>query len=263
MNDPRDLVRKQFGEHARNYVESYDHAKGESLDRLLVLADPRPEWRALDVATGGGHTALALSPRVREVVATDLTPRMLEEAETFLRSRGAANVGFQVADAGALPFADQEFDLVTCRIAPHHFPDCAAFVRETFRVLRPGGTAVVIDNVVPEDETGAAFVNDFERVRDPSHHWAYREADWRRFFEAAGFEGLVVEGFRKRRDFEYWTGMMSVTEPVKARLRAMVEEAPPSAREALAPDLREGKLGFYLSEILILGRRPSSHPRSR
>ena len=257
MSDHRDLVRRQFGEHAKNYVESYDHAKGESLDRLLALADPRPEWRALDVATGGGHTALALAPRVREVVATDLTPDMLAEAERFLRSRGAANVRFQEADAAALPFDDASFDLVTCRIAPHHFQDCAAFVRETFRVLRPGGIGVVIDNVVPADETAAAFVNEFERVRDPSHHWAYREADWVRFFQDAGFTGLVTERFRKRRDFEYWTGMMSVEETVKAKLRVMLEEAPTAAREALAPDVRDGALGFYLSEILILGRRPS------
>ena len=257
MSDNRDLVRKQFGEHAKHYVESYDHAKGESLDRLLALADPRPEWRALDIATGGGHTALALAPLVREVVATDLTPKMLEEAERFLRSRGVTNARFQEADAMALPFPDAAFDLVTCRIAPHHFEDCAAFVRECFRVLRAGGINIVIDNVVPSDETAAAFVNEFERVRDPSHHWAYREEDWVRFFRDAGFEGLRTERFRKWRNFDDWLGRMAVAEPVRKKLRAMLNDAPPIAREALAPEERGGALGFYLSEVLILGRRPS------
>ena len=130
MNDNRELVKQRFGATAEKYVRSTDHSQGESLDRLVALVDPRPEWRALDIATGGGHTALALAPRVREVVATDLTAEMLAAAERFIRGQGAANVTFREADAMALPFGDAEFDLVTCRIAPHHFPDAAQFVRE-------------------------------------------------------------------------------------------------------------------------------------
>jgi ubiquinone/menaquinone biosynthesis C-methylase UbiE len=97
--------------------------KGESLDRLLVLAAPQPGWRLLDVATGGGHTALAFAPRVREVGATDLTPDRLAAAARYIRGLGVANVVCREADAMALPFDDGEFDLVTCRVAPHHFPD--------------------------------------------------------------------------------------------------------------------------------------------
>jgi protein-L-isoaspartate O-methyltransferase len=99
MADNRDLVKRQFGAHADRYVASVHHATGESLDRLVALVAPRPEWRALDVATGGGHTALALAPLVREVVATDLTPKMLKAAEEFLRSRGVTNARFREADA--------------------------------------------------------------------------------------------------------------------------------------------------------------------
>ena len=131
--DPRPLVRRQFGAHAQNYVTSPDHAKSDSLDRLVAVLQPQPHWRVLDVATGGGHTALALAPHVREVVATDLTTEMLAAAERHIVGQGVANVSFREADATALPFGDAEFDLVTCRIAPHHFPDCAAFVREKLR----------------------------------------------------------------------------------------------------------------------------------
>ena len=72
MTDLRDLVRRQFGLNAERYVSSYDHSRGESLDRMVELVDPKPDWRALDIATGGGHTALAFAPRVREVVATEI-----------------------------------------------------------------------------------------------------------------------------------------------------------------------------------------------
>src|SRR3972149_2395216 len=151
MADHRRLAQQQFSAHAQNYVTSADHAQSDSLARLVALVQPQPQWRALDIATGGGHTALAFAPHVREVVATDLTREMLLAAEAFIRARGSANVSFRQADAAALPFGDSEFDLVTCRVAPHHFPDCARFVREMAHVLRLGGVAVMVDNVVPDD----------------------------------------------------------------------------------------------------------------
>ncbi|HET9951900.1 MAG TPA: methyltransferase domain-containing protein [Candidatus Eisenbacteria bacterium] len=252
MNDVRDLSRRRFGAHAERYVSSPDHQTGESLDRLVALAAPRPDWRALDIATGGGHTALALAPLVQEVVASDLTPDMLAAAERFIRGKGVTNVSFREADACALPFADGEFDLVACRVAPHHFPDAALFVRECARVVKPGGTVVVIDNVVPDDPAAAAHINAIEKTRDPSHLRAYGEAEWVEFFRDAGLRVERVERFRKKRDFDFWTGMQSVDEPTKARLRAMFLDSPPGARTALAPEEHEGRLTFYLDEVLVI-----------
>ena len=255
--DNRDLVKQQFGAHAQEYVNSVHHATGESLDRLLELADPQPGWRALDIATGGGHTALAVAPRVREVVATDLTPEMLAAAERFIRGKGVANVSFQLADAMALPFADGEFDLVTCRIAPHHFPDCAQFVREAARVLRPGGLAVLIDNVVPQVIAAARHINALEKLRDPSHNWAYTAADWLGFFAAAGLETLNSEIFTKTRDFDYWINMQGVDAQRSAQVRFLILQAPAAARAALAPEVVGGALKFKLTEVLVVARKPA------
>jgi ubiquinone/menaquinone biosynthesis C-methylase UbiE len=256
VSDNRDLAKRQFGSNAANYVKSADHAKGESLDRLIALTAPKQDWRVLDVATGGGHTALALAPYVREVVATDLTPEMLEAARAFVQSQRVQNIEFREADATALPFGDSEFNLVTCRIAPHHFPDVAQFVREMFRVLRHGGIAVVIDNCVPEEPVAAEYINRFEKTRDPSHNWSHSEPDWIGFFRAAGFAELHVEAFRKARNFDNWLGRMSVDGPTREALRTMLEDAPPSARYALAPREENGALRFYLDELLIRGTRP-------
>jgi ubiquinone/menaquinone biosynthesis C-methylase UbiE len=254
FTDSRDRVRRQFGAHAERYVHSPDHARGESLDRLVALVDPQPHWRALDVATGGGHTALALSRRVRAVVATDLTPGMLAAAEAFLRGAGATNVAYQEADAEALPFEDASFDLVTCRVAPHHFPDCPRFVREAARVLRPGGVVCVVDNVTPDEPEAARFINELEALRDPSHHWAYTASEWVGFFEAAGLIVEATERFRKARAFERWAEVAE-GESVRRRLEAMLRGASGAARDALSPEDREGTLYFYLTEILTLGRR--------
>ena len=88
---------------------------------------PKPSWQALDVATGAGHTAAAFAPHVTRVIASDLTAEMLVEAAKLAKGKGLANMETAPADAEALPFEDARFDLVTCRIAPHHFPDIPTF----------------------------------------------------------------------------------------------------------------------------------------
>ena len=91
----------------------------------------------LDVATGAGHTALAFAPHVAKVTATDITEEMLAQAKKLAASRGLGNVKTVPAKAEDLPFPDMSFDLVTCRLAAHHFADVAAFAAEAFRVLIP------------------------------------------------------------------------------------------------------------------------------
>ena len=97
--------------------------------------------------------ALAFAPHVAQVVATDITPEMLAEAAKLAAQQGLANVETATADAEALPFADASFDLVSCRIAPHHFANVPRFVAEAARVLKPGGTFALVDNIAPDADT--------------------------------------------------------------------------------------------------------------
>ena len=129
-------MQEQFGANARTYITSQPHAKGASLQRLVELVEPQPDWQALDIATAAGHTAFAFAPHVSHVRATDITPQMLDVAREQAATRGIDNVTVEHADADNLPYADGQFDLLTCRIAPHHFPDIGAFLRESVRVLR-------------------------------------------------------------------------------------------------------------------------------
>src|SRR5690242_18432848 len=119
--ESKELVQKQFGAHAAAYATSRPHAQGASLKRLVELTQPQPNWQVLDVATAAGHTAYAFAPHVAHVTATDITPEMLPVAAKLAAERGITNVTLEIADAEALPYADSSFDLVTCRIAPHHF----------------------------------------------------------------------------------------------------------------------------------------------
>src|SRR5258707_8069919 len=118
----KERIQARFGASAQGYVDSTTHASGEDLGQIVAWAEGGPDRVALDVATGGGHTALALAPLFERVVASDLTEAMLRSAEALSQRRGATNISFRKADAEALPFGDQEFDLMTFRTAPHHFP---------------------------------------------------------------------------------------------------------------------------------------------
>src|SRR5215467_13785261 len=162
-------VKDYFARTAESYVASFSHRAGDDLERLVELGEWNPQLQALDIATGGGHTALAVAPYVAQVTVTDLTPRMLEKAREYLLAQGVTNAVFQVADAEQLPFADATFDRVTCRIAPHHFPDVTQFTREVARVLKPGGICLLIDCMAPSDPQLDAFDNRVEKWRDRSH----------------------------------------------------------------------------------------------
>jgi SAM-dependent methyltransferase len=120
---------------------------------LLEAAGPAPGQHVLDLASGTGDPAFALAAAVGpggRVTATDLVPGMLVAAAHEAGRRGLANVGCQVADSEALPFADRTADRVTCRFGACFFPDPVAALREARRVLRPGGRAVLVSWGPPE-----------------------------------------------------------------------------------------------------------------
>src|SRR5262245_8276403 len=104
MNDDQKAkVQSQFGASADAYATSAIHAKGETLQILLNLVKPQPDWQALDVATGAGHTALLFAPYVARVMATDLTEAMLAKTAELAQARGLSNVETRLADVEALP----------------------------------------------------------------------------------------------------------------------------------------------------------------
>ncbi len=254
--DSKLLSQQRFGARAGSYVTSTTHAQGVDLDRLPEIAQPEPEWTVLDVATGGGHTALKFAPHVAQVVATDLTPEMLDAAREFIAGQGVDNVEFKLADAEDLPFDAETFELVTCRLAPHHFPDAARFVRECARVLKPGGTLLVQDQVLPEDVDTARYVNGFEKLRDPSHNRAFPASEWRCMFEEAGLTVEHTEQIVKRHQFIAWAEQQDCTPEVIQRLTALLADAPPAAAQWMQPR-NVGTLDatFVIHHFIIAGRK--------
>lgn len=241
MNDQslKAAVQAQFAASAEAYVTSTVHANKPDLQRMVALAELRGDERVLDIATGGGHTALAFAPHVREVVATDLTPAMLAAAERFITEQltaadRALNVRFERADAEALPFDDASFDVVTCRVAPHHFSDVALFVREVARVLRPGGVFALDDTIAPADPALDQFINTVEKLRDPTHVRDYTVSEWQSFCADAGLRVSSSETFTKTLPFEDWCVRARVTPDTQTELTRLLLAATPAAQQAFA-----------------------------
>ncbi len=107
---------------------------------MIRQADLRVHSHVLDVASGTGEPGLTAATLVPQghVTLTDLAAGMLAVASENAATRGLHNVETRVCDAGALPFADANFDAVLCRFGFMFFPDMAAAANELARVARPG-----------------------------------------------------------------------------------------------------------------------------
>ena len=116
-----------------------------------AAADVSLGSRALDVCTGTGDLAFELATRVGAsgtVTGVDFSDQMLERAREKAAARGSS-VAFQQADALELPFPDDAFDAATVAFGARNLADLDRGLAEMARVVRPGGTVVVLDITTP------------------------------------------------------------------------------------------------------------------
>jgi SAM-dependent methyltransferase len=168
-----------WSERAEAYRKSEAHRQGRDLELFAEWAAGKT---ALDVATGGGHVAERLRAEGCTVVTCDSAPGMQPDV---------------ICRAEDLPFEGASFDVVTCRVAAHHFADPAAAVREFARVS--GGLVLLADNLYLGEADEEA-----DRLRDPTHVRNYSEEEWREMFGHCGLEVEAFEREQKRIELELW-----------------------------------------------------------
>jgi ubiquinone/menaquinone biosynthesis C-methylase UbiE len=251
----KDKVRDEFTRQAEAFAALRELHSRERIAHLVNTINPSPESRALEIATGPGHVAMALAERCREVFGVDLTDAPLAIAERARSQRGLANVAFQHADAEQLPFAAAEFDIVLCRFAFHHFEDAAVPLREMTRVCRTGGRIAVEDLAASEIPDRAAFYNHFERLRDTSHTRALPRSELLRLFGAHRLEIESLYTTDLVQPLEQWLANSHTPADRAAQVRDMFARDEKEDLSGTRPSSRDGQLFFTQKTIAIVARK--------
>jgi ubiquinone/menaquinone biosynthesis C-methylase UbiE len=243
----------RWDEHAADYATP-ETLRGPDLDVALRITRRRGHEHLVDLATGGGGAALAFGPSVARVTAVDPSAAMVAGAVGRLRDAGLAASGVQ-ADAGALPLASACCELVTCRIAAHHFPDVPAALAEVRRILRPDGTLVLIDSLAPDAPAAAAFLDRIERQRDPTHVRSLTRGEWERALTRAKLLPVTIESVRHAKDFERWLARGGAVAEDQARVRSQFLAAGRDVVDALAIRRGDGRVLSFADEKLVIRAR--------
>ena len=246
----------QFDRQNDRYGKSHILADTSDVEAALTEVISPPEGHALDVATGGGHTALALARMGWQVTAGDVSSKMLENARRLLADEGFA-LEAQLFPAEAIPFADDSFDLVTVRLAPHHFSSPEKFVAEVARVLKPGGHFLLIDGTVPNhDPETEAWLHQVEKWRDPSHGRFLSCADWEELMhknKLTIFSSTLQE--KKQPDLEWYFETAATTLENRERVLEAIRTIPIAVRAALRLTQEDGKIIWWWPIIHLIAQK--------
>jgi SAM-dependent methyltransferase len=215
------LVGGQFGARAAAYLGSTVHAQGVDLQALVALVRGRPQARVLDLGCGAGHVSFHVAPHVRDVVAYDLSPEMLDVVGRAAAERGLRNIATRQGVAESLPFDDDSFDFVFSRFSTHHWRDLDAGLREAARVLKPGGIAAIADSVSPALPVLDTYLQAVELLRDPSHVRNYTRAEWDAAITRAGLRLGAASQHRLRMQFAVWIERMNTPKVQSDAIRAL------------------------------------------
>ena len=126
----------------------------------------------LDVACGAGFLLRAYRDTGADVCGVDLSEAMLHEAGKTLGPAVSPD-RLSLADAAHLPFESELFDLVTCKLALHYFPEPDRVVGEMVRVCRTSGIVALVDRVACDDPELCAAHNRLEKLRTPNKIHVY------------------------------------------------------------------------------------------
>jgi len=249
-------ARDQFSRQSHRYGSGHILENVEDVRAAAETLSLASDLRVLDIAAANGHTGLFFAEQGHRVVLADISEAMLERAREAAARRGLS-VETRVHAAEELPYPDGSFDLVTCRVAAHHFSSPEAFVRESARVLVPGGAFLLIDGSVEDDEPVAeAWIHEVEKLRDPSHARLLTPRSWRTLCEGAGLEVISSRLTPlKQPDIEWYFETAATPAENREKVRQLVANAPEEARRVFRVAEEEGKTVWWWPRLSLTARK--------
>jgi ubiquinone/menaquinone biosynthesis C-methylase UbiE len=255
--DPvQQAAQEQFARQSHRYGQGHILENIEDVRAALEQLPLRPGSRVLDVATGAGHTGLFLAGLGHQVTLADIAAPMLERAQEAATHRGL-NIQTRQHPAEQFPYRDASFDLVTCRVAAHHFSGPEAFIRETARVLDVGGHFLLIDGSVEDDQPEAEeWLHAVEKYRDPSHHRFLTPGGWSRLCEASGLKVLqaAVAPF-KQPDLNWYFDTAATSPENRTKVLELITRAPKSARDLFRLGEEDGKIVWWWQRLTLVAMK--------
>lgn len=243
-------------------------------DEIIRLLNPKGADVVLDVASGTGEPGLTIATMLTggKVIITDLAEDMLEIARENATRRGIKNIETRACDVCELPFADNTFDAISCRMGFMFFPDMLLAAKEMVRVLKPGGRiATAVWNVPEKNFWVTVTMGTISRNMElpppppgaPGMFRCAKDGFISDLFSQAGLKNITQKEITGKLNSKttdvYWNMMTEVGAPVVAALSkaddAMKAKIKGEVYQALNQKYPDGNIVIDSSALVIYGEK--------
>ncbi|MCC6458652.1 MAG: methyltransferase domain-containing protein [Caldilineaceae bacterium] len=242
-----------------NQKREDDHQR---IRHLLNFAKLPADLRILDIGTGIGLLPLLLAEDgAKQVVGIDISPEMLEQAEYLRLSRpneASSRTTYRLAPAHALPFRDEQFDAVTCRLVLNHARRPERIIKEIVRVLRPGGILVLAELLGVDNPVKRATQNAIEERRNAAHVAARGAEQYNKLLTDAGLQIEAKETVTFERGLDEWLAIYHTDRADAAVVREMIEAGLETDAAGINARRQGGTLVFDQRMVYVRAVKPGT-----